>query len=170
MDERPHDVADEAGELHPEGIGDGGPIPDGRHRALSKYSKGLTVSALNAFNAACPSVPCCPCSMLSLLNLSVLFTTWVPTPRLRTSRPLATSSDGAPGGRPGQRQALGQCQLVFETITGCQGPVPDSGLDCLRELVVEGHRARPVELNRRWHVHSDLGQEPDESSCIPTFS
>ena len=37
--------------------------------------------------------------------------------------------NGAPRGRPRQRQALRQCQLVFETVAGCQLPVLDGGLD-----------------------------------------
>jgi hypothetical protein len=74
--------------------------------------------------------------------------------------------DGLPRRQPGQRQALCQCQLVFETITGRQVPVPDSSLDCLRELRVERDKARPVELNRQWHIDSDLGLGPDESSCM----
>jgi hypothetical protein len=55
--------------------------------------------------------------------------------------------DGAPRRRARQREPARQRQLVLETVTGGQIAVADRRFDRLGELVVEGNRAGPVELN-----------------------
>ena len=49
--------------------------------------------------------------------------------------------DGPPGGRPRQRQPLGQREFVLETVTGSEFAITDRGLDRLRKLIVERDRA-----------------------------
>src|SRR6478735_3132451 len=70
--------------------------------------------------------------------------------------------DGPPRGRTRQRQPLGEVEFVLEAIPGHQVAVADGGLDGLRQLVVQRNGARPVELNLKRHVASDLGS-PDKT-------
>ena len=65
--------------------------------------------------------------------------------------------DGPPGGRPRQRESLGQVEFVLESIAGREVPIADGRLDGLGQLVIQRHRTRPIELNVQRHVAaSDL--------------
>ncbi len=79
-------------------------------------------------------------------RLNCAATTWVPTPRRRTSRPLLDELlDGLPHGRPAQAEPFREVGLRVDAVAGAQPAVTDGVLELLGQLEVEGHATAAIQ-------------------------